>query len=128
MIDKNMLMIGGAVLAAVVVLVALIVLVVLVRRYLAFRRRMAEMTNMKKDLMAWQNLNGLVRGGNKGREAKAILSSKLGEVRISSRADFVSSVIPQVPWRIVRGSCSSANLRAVRLRSSRVQVSKSVRG
>lgn len=81
MIDKNMLLIGGAVLAAVVVLIALILLVVLVRRYLAFRRRMAEMTNMKKDLMAWQNLNGLVRGGNKGREAKAILSSKLGEVK-----------------------------------------------
>lgn len=74
---KLMLIVGGVVAA----IVALIVFIVLFRRYLAFRRRLAEMRDMKKDLMSWRNLNGLVRGGNEAREAKAFLSSKMDQVR-----------------------------------------------
>lgn len=67
--------------AALLVLVFLIVMFVLFRRYLAFRQRVKEMHDMKKDLMAWKNLNGLVRGGNAAHEAKAFLSSKIDQVR-----------------------------------------------
>lgn len=99
-------------LVAVLALVALVVAVVLVRRYLTFRRRVAETTGMKQDLMLWKNLYGLVRGGDGAMEAKATLSSKLGQVK----AIFMNGLAlirqagkrpSQVPWFVLVGEPGS---------------------
>ena len=100
------------VLVAVLAIVALIAAVVLVRRYLTFRRRVAETTGMKQDLMLWKNLYGLVRGGDGAMEAKATLSSKLGQVK----AIFMNGLAlirqagkrpSQVPWFVLVGEPGS---------------------
>mgnify|MGYP003295201445 CR=1 FL=1 len=100
------------VLVAVLSLVALIVAGVQVRRYLTFRRRVAETTGMKQDLMLWKNLYGLVRGGDGAMEAKATLSSKLGQVK----AIFMNGLAlirqagkrrSQLPWFVLVGEPGS---------------------
>ena len=100
------------VLVAVLALVALVAAVVLVRRYLTFRRRVAETTGMKQDLMLWKNLYGLVRGGDGAMEAKATLSSKLGQVK----AIFANGLAlirsagkrpSQLPWFVLVGEPGS---------------------
>ena len=100
------------VLVVVLVLVALVAAIMLVRRYLTFRRRVAETTGMKQDLMLWKNLYGLVRGGDGAMEAKATLSSKLGQVK----AIFQNGLAlirtggkrpSQVPWFVLVGEPGS---------------------
>ena len=102
---------------AVLALVALVVAIVLIRRFLTFRRRVAETTGMKQDLMLWKNLYGLVRGGDGAMEAKATLSSKLGQVK-AIFANGLSLIRAagrrpsQVPWFVLVGEpgCGKTSL------------------
>jgi len=75
---SQMALVALVVLAAIV---SLLVLFVLIRWLLRSRRRQVETGELKRDLMAWRNLHSLVQGGNEACQAKADLSSRLGQVR-----------------------------------------------
>ncbi len=71
-------LIALVVLAAIV---SLLVLFLVIRWFLRLRRRNAETGALKNDLMAWRNIHSLAQGGDEARQAKADLSSRLGQLR-----------------------------------------------